>query len=94
MTEFQQAFKDYYEDLKERCRRDAADGGGYNTCLEDETFMDEFEITDTDYAGRLLNAVHAGNWNIVENLVEDLWADYRICIQSKLMNTGPEEIVI
>lgn len=94
MTEFQQAFKDYYEDLKERCRRPAAEGGSYNTCLEDETFMDEFDIVDSEIGSRLLNAVHAGNWQTVDHLREELYENYRICIESKLITPEPEEIVI
>lgn len=95
MNGFHQAFKTYYEDLQERCRWLPGEGAsGYNTALEDETFMAEFDITDMDYAGRILGAVHGGDWNRLDDLVAGVLEDYRICIRDKILNPGPEVIVI
>ena len=91
MTEFQQWIKEIYLDIKESCRRE---DGSYDTQAEDEVFMDMFNISDNDYAGRTLSAVHCDHWDMLENLVESLYADYRICLMSAFEGANPEEILI
>lgn len=91
MTEFQRMFREYYLDLRERCRNSY---GFLEPCDEDTTFQQEFGLPSSEEAGCLLNAVHCQYWETVEDYKNTIWTEYMICIESILLKNFGEKVII